>query len=465
MCGIAEVLLNMGFTVTGSDLKATPVTERLIQLGGRITEGHRPGNVQGADVVVISSAVRPGNVEMREARRLSIPVIPRAEMLAELMRMKYGVAVGGSHGKTSTTAMVAHVLAESGFDPTVVIGGRLGSLGSSARLGQGELMVAEADESDGSFLHLSPTLAVVTNIDLEHLDHYGSMDRLRDAFADFLNKVPFYGSAVICLDDQEIQGLIPRLDRRLITYGLSAQADLAVSGIELKGFGCRYDVTWKGEHRSEVRLQVPGRHSVYNSLAAMAVALEFDVPFDEAAAHLATFKGVDRRFQLRGTLPGDILVVDDYAHHPTEIRATLSAAREGWGRRTVVVFQPHRYSRVQVLLEEFARSFYEADTVVVTPLYRAGEDPIPGVDAQALVERIRNHGHHDVRIAGSLDDALKIVRGLVNEGDMVLTLGAGDVGRLCDALLELGAEPKGAQRLRKAPAAGTRRPRAARKDR
>lgn len=436
MCGIAEVLLNMGFTVTGSDLKRTPVTERLGRLGGRISEGHSEKNVHGADVVVVSTAVKHDNVEVVEARRLSIPVIPRAEMLAELMRMKHGVAVAGSHGKTSTTSMLAHVLAESGYDPTVVIGGRLGSLDSHARLGQGELMIVEADESDGSFLHLSPTIAVVTNIDMEHLDHYGSMERLRDAFADFLNKVPFYGTAVICLDDLEIQAMIPRLHRRLVTYGSSAQADLAVAGIEMEGLGSRFQVAWKGKLLGDVRLKVPGRHSVQNSLASLAVALELDVPFRQAVERLASFGGADRRFQLRGTLEGDIMVVDDYAHHPTEIRATLSAAKEGWSRRVIAVFQPHRYSRLDSLMEEFARSFYDADTVIVTPLYPAGEDPIPGVDAEAVAGRMVQHGHRDVRLVKSLDEALETVRGIVKDGDIVLTLGAGDVGRLCRDLLE-----------------------------
>jgi UDP-N-acetylmuramate--alanine ligase len=443
MSGIAEVLINMGFRVTGSDLKVTTVTERLVRLGGRVAEGHRPENVHGADVVVVSSAVRPDNVEAAEARRLGIPVIPRAEMLAELMRMKYGVAVAGSHGKTTTTSMVAHILAESGFDPTIVIGGRLGSLGGSARLGGGDLMVAEADESDGSFLHLNPTIAVVTNIDAEHLDHYGSMDRLRDAFADFLNKVPFYGLGVICLDDPEIQALIPRLGRKLVTYGVSAQADLTAADIRLAESSSRFEVTLRGRSLGEVALNVPGRHSVYNALAAIAVALEFDIPFGEAAERLATFHGADRRFQIRGTLPGDVMVVDDYAHHPTEIRATLAAAREGWGRRTIVVFQPHRFSRVKALAHEFARSFYEADVVVVAPIYAAGEEAIEGITASLLYEAIRTHGHRDVTLVAGLDDAESAVRSAMRPGDMVLTLGAGDVNRICERLLARGETKAG----------------------
>jgi len=435
MSGIAEVLLNMGFAVSGSDLKAGPATEKLVKLGGRVSAGHRAGNVHGADVVVVSSAVKPDNVEVAEANRLAIPVIPRAEMLAELMRLKYGVCVAGSHGKTTTTSMVAHLLAESGFDPTIVIGGRLGSLGGSARLGSGDLMVAEADESDGSFLHLHPTIAVVTNIDAEHLDHYGSIDALRDAFADFLNKVPFYGLGVVCLDNPEIQGLMPRLTKKLLTYGASAQADLTASAIEMNGFETRYGASWKGSALGEVRLQVPGRHSVHNSLAALAVALEFDVAFEDAAARLATFRGADRRFQLRGTLDGDILVVDDYGHHPTEIRATLRAAKEGWKRRIVAVFQPHRFTRVRALAEEFARSFYEADVVIVTPIYPAGEDPIDGITSVLLCEGIRSHGHHDVTLVSGLDEAEETVRKAMRPGDLVVTLGAGDVGRICERVL------------------------------
>jgi UDP-N-acetylmuramate--alanine ligase len=460
MSGIAEVLINMGFRVTGSDLRTTAATERLVKLGGRVAEGHRPENVDGADVVVVSSAVRADNVEVAEARRRGIPVIPRAEMLAELMRMKYGVAVAGSHGKTTTTSMVAHVLAESGFDPTVVIGGRLGSLGGGARLGRGDLMVAEADESDGSFLHLNPTIAVVTNMDAEHLDHYGGMDALRDAFADFLNKVPFYGLGVVCLDDPEVQALMPRLTRKLLTYGVSAQADLVASGIHLAAGTSRYEAALRGRRLGEVALGVPGRHSVHNSLAALAVALEFDVPFEEAAGRLGSFRGADRRFQIRGTLPGDVMVVDDYGHHPTEIRATLAAAREGWGRRTVVVFQPHRYTRVRALAEEFARSFYEADVVIVTPIYPAGEDPIPGVTAELLHAGILAHGHRDAILVGGLEEAASAAAGRIRPGDMLLTLGAGDVHKVCDRLLE-AERPRGrAPEARAgAPAAGrARRP-------
>jgi UDP-N-acetylmuramate--alanine ligase len=438
MCGIAEVLINMGFKVTGSDLKTTPVTERLVHLGGTVIKGHKKDNVHGSDVVVISSAVKQSNPEVMEARKLGIPVIARAEMLAELMRMKYGVAVAGSHGKTSTTSMAAHVIAEAGFDPTVVIGGRLGSLGGGARLGQGELMVAEADESDGSFLHLSPTIAIVTNVDFEHMDHYGSMDNLRDAFVAFLNKVPFYGIGVICLDDPEIQGLIPRLDRKLVTYGVSAQADLVANKIETEQFASTYDAVLRGEKLGQVRLNVPGRHNIYNSLAVVAVSLELDIPFADIAGGLASFEGADRRFQLRGTFGDGSIVVDDYAHHPTEIRATLSAAREGWSNRIIAVFQPHRYSRIQALAEEFSTSFYEADVVLVTPLYPAGEAPIEGVDAEMIYKRIQSHGHRDVRLMSSLTEARQVVKEVSRSGDIVLTMGAGDVNRICEELTSEG---------------------------
>jgi UDP-N-acetylmuramate--alanine ligase len=388
MSGIAEVLLNLSFTVSGSDLAQTPVTGRLATLGAKIFHGHAAENIVGADVVVISSAVSAGNPEVAEARRRGVPVIPRAEMLSELMRMKYGVAIAGSHGKTSTTSMVAQVLSGAGLDPTIVIGGRLNILDSSAKLGTGDLMVAEADESDGSFLRLAPTIAVVTNIDAEHLNHYGSMEALVDAFTGFLNKVPFYGMGIVCLDDPQIQAIMPRLTRTLMTYGLASQADLVGTSLELKEFSSRFEVTFRGRWLGDVRLRVPGRHSIYNALAAIGVGLEFDLKFSDIAGHLADFSGADRRFQHRGTA-GDIMVIDDYGHHPTEIRATLDAAREGWKRRTVVVFQPHRYSRVQSLLEEFARSFYQADVLVVTEIYRAGEEPIPVLRARRSPPRSR----------------------------------------------------------------------------
>ena len=434
MSGIAEVLLNLGYGVTGSDLVASGVTRRLEELGGRVAVGHSARNVKGADVVVVSSAVGPGNVEVAEARRLQIPVIPRAEMLAELMRMKYGVAIAGSHGKTSTTCMVAQVLSGSNLDPTIVIGGRLEILGSNAKLGKGDLLVAEADESDGSFLHLSPTIAVVTNIDAEHLDHYGSLGRLQDAFVDFLNKVPFYGTGIVCLDDPRIREILPRLERKIITYGLSDSPDLKADGIEVKEFTSRFEVSFKGKPLGRVDLKVPGRHSISNSLAAFGVGLELDLPFDWIASHLSQFRGADRRFQLKGEVKG-ILVIDDYGHHPAEILATLLAARRGWDRRTVVVFQPHRYSRARALHDEFARCFENADVLVVTDIYPAGETPIPGVSGESLAEATRRQGHRDVTLVRDLKDVPDFLISRVKPGDMVITLGAGSVWRAGEEFL------------------------------
>ena len=434
MSGIAEVLLNLGYRVTGSDLAASGVTRRLEELGGKVTLGHSASNVEGADVVVVSSAVRPTNEEVVDARRRQIPVIPRAEMLAELMRMKYGVAIAGSHGKTSTTSMVAQVLAGTGLDPTIVIGGRLGILGSNAKLGKGDLLVAEADESDGSFLHLSPTIAVVTNIDAEHLDHYGSLSRLQDAFVDFLNKVPFYGTGIVCLDDPGVRSILPRLERRVFTYGLAEGADLTADRIELKEFTARFEAFRRGKSLGPLTLAVPGRHSISNGLAAIAVGLELEVPFGAIASHLSSFRGADRRFQLKGEVKG-ILVIDDYGHHPVEIQATLQAARRGWDRRTIVVFQPHRYSRVKALAKEFAGSFELADVVVVTEIYPAGEDPIPGVSGDGLATAIRDRGHPDVIFVPDLKDVPDILFSSVRPGDMVITLGAGSVWKAGEEFL------------------------------
>ena len=434
MSGIAEVLLNLGYRVTGSDLAASGVTRRLEELGGKVTLGHSASNVEGADVVVVSSAVRPTNEEVVEARRRQIPVIPRAEMLAELMRMKYGVAIAGSHGKTSTTSMVAQVLAGTGLDPTIVIGGRLGILGSNAKLGKGDLLVAEADESDGSFLHLSPTIAVVTNIDAEHLDHYGSLSRLQDAFVDFLNKVPFYGTGIVCLDDPGVRSILPRLERRVFTYGLAEGADLTADRIELKEFTARFEAFRRGKSLGPLTLAVPGRHSISNGLAAIAVGLELEVPFGAIASHLSSFRGADRRFQLKGEVKG-ILVIDDYGHHPVEIQATLQAARRGWDRRTIVVFQPHRYSRVKALAKEFAGSFELADVVVVTEIYPAGEDPVPGVSGDGLATAIRDRGHPDVIFVPDLKDVPDILFSSVRPGDMVITLGAGSVWKAGEEFL------------------------------
>ncbi len=435
MSGIAEVLLNLGYAVWGSDLHQGGSVARLRKLGARIRIGHQADSVEGADVVVISSAVRDDNVEVVEARRRGIPVIPRAEMLGELMRMKYGIAIAGSHGKTSTTSMVAQVLSHSGMDPTIVIGGRLGILDSNARLGKGELMVVEADESDGSFLKLSPTLAVVTSIDREHLDHFGSLEGLQDAFVGFLNKVPFYGTGIVCLDEPNIQNILPRLERRVTTYGMATQADLMAANPEVKGFTSTYEAIYHGEKLGKVRLQVPGRHSIYNSLATLAVGLDLEVPFETIAQHLSEFEGADRRFQIKGAVAG-ITVVDDYGHHPTEIRTTLDAVRDGWDGRIVVVFQPHRYTRVRDLREEFECSFYQADVLLITDIYPAGEAPLEGVDADSLAQGIIAHGHRDVVRVPRVEDVPVALCERVQAGDLVITLGAGNVTSVGDRLLE-----------------------------
>jgi len=436
MSGIAEVLLNMGYRVTGSDQRRGEAVERLEQLGAKVFVGHDAANVAGAHVVVYSSAVARDNVEVAEARARQTPVIPRAEMLAELMRLKYAIAVAGTHGKTTTTSLIASVLAEGRLDPTVVVGGRIRSLGSNARLGQGEYMVAEADESDGSFLRLTPTMAVVTTIDAEHLDHYGTLERVSEAFLAFVNKVPFYGAAVLCLDQPNVQLLIPRVEKRIITYGLESAADLTAHRLTLSGLTARFEVLHRGQPLGECALRVPGRHNVLNAMAAIAVGLDLEIPFVTIQRGLAEFSGVQRRFQVRGESRG-VLVVDDYGHHPAEIRATLAAAKAGFDRRVVTVFQPHRYTRTLHLRQEFLTAFNQSDTLVVMDIYPAGEAAIAGVSGQDLADAIRAHGHRDVvyldsdreRILAHLEDVLR-------SGDLVLTLGAGDVGQLGQALLE-----------------------------
>jgi len=434
MSGIAELLLNLGYQVSGSDIKPGAITQRLSALGGKIFASHAAEHVRDVNVVVVSSAVKPDNVEVLEAKKLQIPVIPRAEMLAELMRLKYSVAIAGSHGKTTTTSMIATVLVHGGYDPTVVIGGRLNAFGSNAKLGKGEFLVAEADESDGSFLKLSPTLAVVTNIDREHLDHYAGLADIQAAFALFVNKVPFYGAAVLCLDDPNVQAIIPRVERRIITYGTSNQADLVASRVEFQDFGSSYQVRYQGNLLGSVSLQVPGQHGVLNSLAAVAIGLELDIPIGKIIAALEAFQNADRRFQVKGEKRG-VLVVDDYGHHPTEIIATLSAARGSSDRRIVAVFQPHRYTRTRALEEEFARAFYHADVVVVLPIYAAGEDAIEGVTAEKLAGLIKKHGHRDVAYTPDFPAALSLLRERLQEGDLVLTLGAGDVWKIGEELL------------------------------
>ncbi|MES2638621.1 MAG: UDP-N-acetylmuramate--L-alanine ligase [Myxococcota bacterium] len=436
MSGIAEVLTNMGFAVSGSDQKESAVVARLRGLGARVFIGHDPGNIAGVDVVVRSTAVSDTNPEVVAANQAKIPVIPRAEMLGELMRMKYGLAVAGTHGKTTTTSMLATCLHRSGLDPTVVIGGRLDALGSNARLGRGDYLVAEADESDGSFLLLDPTVAVITNIDPEHMEHWGSFDALIDGFVSFANRVPFYGFSVVCLDHPVVQRILPRLRRRHLTYGFGAQAEVRADRVRQVGRSIEFRVWRRDEVLGDVRLDVPGRHNVLNALAATTVALELDIPFAQIQEALHGFGGVDRRFSERADVDG-VLIVDDYGHHPVEIQATLAAASEGFeGRRIVAVFQPHRYSRVADLWEEFCASFNAAAHVVVCPVYAAGENPIEGVDAARIVRGLADHGHRSVVGVSDLDGAVEHLAGFVRAGDIVITLGAGDVNRVCGGLAD-----------------------------
>ncbi|MEW6669137.1 MAG: UDP-N-acetylmuramate--L-alanine ligase [Thermodesulfobacteriota bacterium] len=436
MSGIAELLLNLGYKVTGSDLRETPVTQRLARLGGTIHIGHRKENIEGADAVVYSSAVSLDNPEIQEARESAIPVIPRAEMLAELMRLKHGIAVAGAHGKTTTTTMVASILTCGNLDPTVVIGGRLDIWGgSNAKLGQGLILVAESDESDGSFMLLSPTIAVVTNIDYEHVEYYGDMEALRKTFVDFINKIPFYGLAVLCLDNEEIQGIIPRLRKRCFTYGLSSQADLRARDVRKGTLEVSFEVVLHGESLGRVTVGMPGDHNVLNALAAISVGLELDVPMTDIQRGLRHLGGLGRRFQIKGEA-GGILVMDDYGHHPTEIVATLEAARACWpDRRLLVVFQPHRYTRTRLLYDRFVISFNQADTLVVSPLYSAGEPPLEGVSAEWLARGIKEHGHKEVVLSRGHEHSLEILLDMVKPGDVVITLGAGDIYHVGEELL------------------------------
>jgi len=436
MSGIAEVLINLGYKVSGSDLRRSATTDRLEELGGQVHEGHSPDYVVGADVVVISSAVQEDNPEVSAARRQAIPVIPRAEMLAELMRMKFGIAVSGTHGKTSTTSLLATILAEGGLDPTVVIGGKLNSLGTNAILGQGPYMVAEADESDGSFLKLSPTIAVLTNIDREHMEHYGTMERLEDAFLSFVNKTPFYGLVVACLEHPRVQAILPRIQKRYVTYGFSAQADFVARDIQHRGLVTQFDVLIRGQNAGRVQLRMPGDHNVLNALAAIAVADELELSVDTVSRALEQFQGVQRRFTIRGERDG-VLVVDDYGHHPAEIVTTLAGARLSFPeRRVIAVFQPHRYTRVRDLQHDFAKSFNDADEVLVTDIYAAGEAPLSGIGGECIARAIRSHGHKAVRFTGSLDDTLEVLRRDAKDGDLVITLGAGNVWRVGTELLD-----------------------------
>ena len=442
MCGLAELLHNQGYRVTGSDLRGGPTVERLRSLGIPVSIGHARDHVGEADVVVFSSAVRANNPELLEAESRKIPVIRRAEMLAEVMRLKEGIAIAGSHGKTTTTSLIAHVLQHAGLDPTAVIGGRIlesGAAHTGARLGAGSLLVAEADESDGSFLRLAPVIAVVTNIDAEHLDHYGNFEALQDAFTSFANSIPFWGLAVLCLDHPGVQSILPRMTRRTTTYGFASQADLCATQVRTEDGGTRFSVRHRGASLGSVKLPLPGRHNVQNALATLVVALELEVPFATAAAALESFGGIERRFETKGEIAG-VRVIDDYGHHPAEIRATLAAAREVHAGRIVVAFQPHRYTRTRDLWDEFVGAFNDADVLVLTEIYAAGEDKILGIEAAPLAEAVRAHGHRDVHFAPDLARVQACLLELVAPGDLVVTLGAGSISTLGASLLAALAE-------------------------
>ncbi len=439
MSGIAELLLNLGYQVSGSDLRDSEITRKLTALGGSIHASHAAQWVDGADVVVTSSAISPDNPEVLAAREAHIPVIQRAEMLAELMRLaKYGIAVAGSHGKTSTTSLVATILAEARLDPTIVVGGKVDSLGGNAKLGCGDFLVAEADESDGSFLKLSPVIEVVTNIDLEHLDYYRDLEHIKEVFLQFIEILPFYGVAILCFDDENIARLLPKIQRRIITYGLSEQADLYATRIESHGMETSFDVRFRDRELGRIKLNRPGRHTIYNSLAAIGVALELDIEFPVIARALATFDGVQRRLQIKGERDG-VLVVDDYGHHPTEIRATLDAVREGWPeRRLVVAFQPHRYTRTKALFDQFQTAFHRADVLVLTDIYAASEQPIEGITSEHLLEAIKSHGQRNVHYVPTVEELPAALSPMLQEGDLLLTLGAGNIVRAGEQLLKSG---------------------------
>ncbi len=441
MSGIAEVLLNLGYKVSGSDLKGSAVTQRLASLGANVFEGHREENISGAEVVVTSSAISPANPEVLEARRQHIPVIQRAEMLAELMRLKYGIAIAGMHGKTTTTSMVAAVLAGGELDPTVVVGGRVDALGSNARLGKSQYLVAEADESDRSFLKLSPILCVVTNIDREHMDCYRNMRDVKRAFLDFMDRVPFYGMVVACNDDPLLRRLLRSVERRSVTYGTRKESTFRIKmgkatfDSENERPTSRFRVLYGEQDLGEFRIHVPGKHNVLNATAAIAVGVGLEVEVEKIRSALESFGGVDRRFQLRGKAAG-VSVIDDYGHHPTEIRATLEAARQCGFRKIHVIFQPHRYTRTQALMEEFTSAFEGADTLIVLDIYAASEAPIEGVTGENLARQIREKGNSDARYVSSFADAVVAASAAAGEGDMILTLGAGSVSQLGTVLLE-----------------------------
>lgn len=436
MSGIAEVLLNMGYRITGSDILETEVIERLSSLGARIFIGHDPSNIIGADVIVASSAISKDNTELIHAKAQKIPIIPRAEMLKELMRLKYGIAVSGAHGKTTTTSMISWILSRGGLDPTMVIGGKFLNIGSSARLGQGRYLVAEADESDGSFLRLSPIIAVVTNIDLEHIDYFQGLGQIEEAFLAFINNVPFYGKAIICLDNLYLRSLLPRIEKRVITYGLEHNPNIMANEIKLSGLHSEFEVIRENNLLGRIRINVPGLHYINNALAAIAVGLELGIDFETIKEALLSFRNVERRFQILGE-ERNILFVDDYAHHPTEIEATLRTAKIGWAnRRIITVFQPHRYTRTKFLWKEFARCFNQSDEVIITDIYPAGERPIEGIDAGLIVEALKEAGHPKVEYIPDLPKVVEYLSSTIRSGDLVMSLGAGDVYKIANELLK-----------------------------
>ena len=426
MSGIAEVLINMGYTVTGSDLKESETVKRLIGLGARVHIGHEAQNVHDSDVVVISSAVRQDNPEVVEALSLGIPVIPRAQMLAELMRLRYGIAVAGSHGKTTTTSMIEAVLSYGGLDPTIVVGGKVRTLGTNARLGEGSFMVVEADESDGSFLLLSPVISVLTNIDEEHMDHYKDMEDLENAFTTFLNKIPFYGLSVLCVDCPRVSSIAGGFNKRLITYGFSTDAELRARDVKIRGFETQFTVVRAGTALGSIKIHSPGKHNAQNALAAIAVGLELGMSFEDIREGLSKFRGIDRRLQIKGGSRG-IMVVDDYAHHPREIEVTIEAIKEAGAGRVVVMFQPHRYSRTSLLFDDFVQVLLNADKLFLLDIYAASEDPIQGVSSQKLFEALKESGHEDVTYINGSQNVVRKVLEAVKPGDTVLTLGAGNV--------------------------------------
>lgn len=435
MSGIAELLLSQGYQVTGSDLKLTDVTSRLEELGALISEGHTAEHVDGAHAVVYSSAVKPDNPEVVRGQELKIPVIRRAEMLGELMRMHFSIGISGTHGKTTTTSMVGHLLTEAELAPTLIVGGKVNALGTSAHLGRGDYLVAEADEFDRSFLRLFPTVAVITNVEAEHMDTYGDYGQMVDAFVEFANKVPFYGAVICCLDDAGVRQMIPRLDRALLTYGITSQADVRADDIRFEGLGCTFETTWRGEALGEVTLRVPGLHNVRNALGALTVGLHLELDPAVMIEALASFTGVARRFEVKGEV-GDVLVVDDYAHHPTEVAATLSAARAGLDRRIVAVFQPHLYSRTRDFAEDFGSALLDSDVLVVTDIYPAREEPIAGVTGELVAQAAIRHGHRQVMYLPDAAEVPQAVARLARPGDLIVTMGAGDVWKAADALVE-----------------------------